>query len=337
MILSAEQRKGLLVAVITGGRPLLKQRPTAKRLEEVADAGFSGPVWVVSDRHAPGYERDQHEVAVYPHEWAHQYARDHWMNPDPPGPDGFLGAFPGREWASLEAERRGCWGVLQLDDNIMDLRLFKNTSGARLAEKYGGLALYADLLGALSLSTNARMLGAAMTAVQASPREFAQLARPGFPYSCFVERVGEGRESWLGPYEDDITHAFQYGGRWDGATAALTPSLTYIKENRSRTGMRAKYDHTRAVQLQRLIPQGADVALRARRANGMGTPRVFHAMRPGAIRNPLRVKDAETFGQVRDRVQRLMTEWLRSELEANKAKVRGRTRRFAARQGGLSG
>lgn len=332
-VTTPEQRAGLLTAVITGGRPLLQQRPTAKMLPDLTAAGFRPPVWVVSDQHAPAYERDGHDLCVYPDRWAREHAAAHWMLPTPPPADGFLGAFPGREWACREAERLGCWGVLMLDDNIISLRFWRGTGASiRVVHDHGGLALYADLLAALSLSTNARMLGAQLNAVIPSGAEGDRLLRPGFPYSLFIERVGESREEWHGPYEDDITHAFQYGDRWDGATAAVTPLLTYIKEHASKTAMRAKYDSTRAVQLQRLMPQGASIGIRATKSNGKGDPRVFHSMRAGAIRNPIRVHDPALYGAARDRVQALRTEWYRLELESNRDKIRRRSASFAKKQ-----
>jgi len=58
------------------------------------------------------------------------------------------------------------------------------------------------------------MVGANLDAI---PYVKLQIARAGFTYSMFVEKVGPGREPWYGPFEDDITHAFQYGIRADGA------------------------------------------------------------------------------------------------------------------------
>ena len=332
-ILTAEQRAGLLVVVITGGRPLLKQRPTHRLLPALEAAGFGPALWVVSDRDAPDYQPAPHgALEVYPHAWAYDWARTHWMSSAPPTPTGFLGGFPGREWACQEAERRGCWGILQLDDNILPrLKFVRGTAvGSDLVDAHGGLGMFADILGALSLSTNARMLGAALDAVAVGARDAGTLIRPGFPYSCFVERVGEHREPWLGPFEEDITHAFQYGSRYDGATAALVPLLHYAKEHTSTTGMRVAYDSTRSVQLQRLIPQGAGLGVRATRANGRGEPRVFHTMRPGAIRNPVRVLDRELYELARTRVADLRARWYDLELERNRAKVVARAAKYPA-------
>lgn len=314
-----EHRSGLLVAVITGGRPNIDQRPTAELLKHLKDFGASDIVWVVSDQDAPGYESDGHNLAIYSREWAYGYAKAHWMLAEPPAVDGFLGAFPGREWACLEAERRGCWGVLQLDDNIMKLCMPRGSRAAyRVAERNGGLALYADLLCAVTLSTNARMVGANLNSVA---NDTGVVARAGFPYSLFVERVGEDRENWYGPYEDDITHAFQYGTRADGSTAAVIPSIRYLKETKSKTGMRAKYDHMRSVQLQRLFPESAKLLIKKQKSNGRGGPRVFHQMMNSAIRNRLVVLDTELFTAVKEKIEALIEEWHPLHMEMTRAKV----------------
>jgi hypothetical protein len=318
-VTSAEQRAGLLVAVVSGSRPRLMQRPTRKFLDGLRDAGFP-TIWSVDERDAPGYERDSHEVSIYPHDWAYEYARQHWMQPIPPDPDGFLGAFPGREWAALEAERRGCWGWMNLDDNILQLGFRRGAkAGKQLIDRHGGMAVHADLLSVVTLSTNAFTTGANLEAVYTHDKDSYVTARAGFPYSCFVERVGPGREPWVGPFEDDIIHALQYGDRADGVTAGLVPALLYKKEPTSKTGFRAHYDSTRSVQLQRLMPQGAKVGIKATKSNGRGGPRVFHTMAP--IRNPLRVRDRAFFKAFEDRLWQLTAEWFVAEKEGNRAKV----------------
>jgi hypothetical protein len=325
-VTTVEQRRGILVAVISGGRPELRHRPTASFLPALHTAGVADVIWSVSEPDAPGYEPDAHPLSVYPRGWAEEYAAAHWMHPDPPAPEAFLGAFPGREWACREAERRGCWAVLQLDDNIDLLKFLRGTaSSQRLVTDRGGLSLFVDLLAAVMLSTNARMAGAQLDSVNPASLE-TKVARVGFPYSLFLERVGPSREEWFGPFEDDITHALQYGSRADGATTALVPTLHYHKENQSRTGMRKHYDPARSQQLQRLFPQAATVGVRKTRSNGRGEPRVFHKMPRGAIRNPLIVRDPVLFGAVRGRLQDLAAEWLVAEEAGNRAKVARRTR-----------
>lgn len=313
-----EQQSGLLIAVISGGRSALSQRPTFRLLDAMGSFA-ADVVWVVSEKDASGYEPDGRHMAVYPTGWARQYAATHWMQPQAPDPAGFLGAFPGREWACLEAERRGCWGVLQLDDNITDLHMPRaGLVGKQIVDRNGGLALFADLLAAVALSTNGRMVGAQLGGIGiARP----VIARAGFPYSIFVERVGVGREHWYGPFEDDITHAFQYGIRADGATASVIPSLRYGKESKSKSGMRGAYNEHRSQQLARIFPESAKVGIRRSKSNGYGGPRIFHTMARDAIRNPLVVHDRELFGRAKARIESLMIEWHEAHRIANVAKV----------------
>ena len=332
-VTTSEQRGGILVAVITGGRPELRRRPTALLLDAVREAGVADVVWCVSELDANLYEDDSNDLLVYPRAWAEEYAAAHWMQPEPfkPGPGSFLGAFPGREWACREAERRGCWGVLQLDDNIIKLSFLRgSTASQRFIMEHGGSALVLDFLAAIALSTNARTVGGQLSSVNPRVSEARQVARAGFPYSLFIERVGPGREEWYGPFEDDITHSLQYGHRPDGATAAVIPRLLYMKESASKTGMRAHYGNERAVQLQRLFPQSAKVGIRVTRSNGRGEPRLFHTMPPGAVRNRLVVQDPALFGAVRDRLQQLTEAWVPVELAANRAKVQRRAAKARA-------
>lgn len=328
-VTDAKTREGLLVAVITGGRPKLKERPTRKFLQELKDAGFTNIVWVVAEHHAPDYERDDFDLCVYPSQWARDYAAAHWMSTDPVPPvGGFHGAFAGREWACLEAERRGCWGVLQLDDNIERITFVNNRrAGGEMPRRHGGMGAFADILAAVTLSTNGRMVGASLSSV---PEPEFGLARKGFCYSLFIEQVGEGREHWYGPYEDDITHAYQYGTRHDGATAVILPLLKYDKEHKSTSGMRSKYNHRRALQLQRIFPESAKINIRRAKSSGMGSPRIFHTMLSDAIRNPMAVRDAELYGQVRDRITDWLEEWGELNLRYNREKMTTRAQKLTA-------
>jgi hypothetical protein len=157
------------------------------------------------------------------------------------------------------------------------------------------------------------------------------IARSGFPYSVFIEKVGAGREDWYGPYEDDITHAFQYGGRADAgsSTAVVVSMLRYKKESASKSAMRSYYDHTRAVSLQRIFPEAANITIKQKRSNGFGTPRVYHTMSPGAIRNKMLVKDPSLFGAVKTRLEQLLPEWR----ELNAARVKEKIEKRSARSG----
>jgi hypothetical protein len=325
-VTSAEQRAGLLVAVVSGGRPLLKQRPTRRFLDafDTAFGGFGchGPVWVVSSHEAHMYEQDGHEMVVFDRDWAVDYAQTHWSRPELPGPDAYLGACVNREWACIEAEKRGCWGVLMLDDNIVRLAYPRGAKAAiEIARRMGGLAGFGDLIAGVTLSTNGWMVGANLDAVISST---PIIARAGFPYSVFIARTGPEREHWIGPVEEDIIYAYQYGSRPDGTTAAMLPLLRYMKEHKQGGGMRPLYDDKRALQLQRMFPESAKMNIRKTRANGKGGPRVFHTMLPGAIRNPLRVHDPELFGRVKKRMEDLLIEWHALAKEMNRQKVEAR-------------
>jgi hypothetical protein len=323
---SDTDRAGILVAVISGGRPELKQRPTHKFLPRLHTAGVQDIVWVVSDRDAPRYESDGHEIVTYSRDWAESYAAAHWLLPGHPDPNAFLGAFPGREYACLEAERRGCWAVLQLDDNIVRLAFPRGAAASfEIGRRMGQLAGFLDLITAVALSTNGRMVGANLDAI---PYVKLRVARAGFTYSLFLERVGAGREEWYGPFEDDITHGFQYGTRADGATPILLPLLRYMKtgvREKQATGMRAAYDHTRSVQLQRIFPESAKINIRAKHSNGKGEARVFHTMLPGAIRNPMVVTDHELFLAVKTRIEDLLIEWRQESEAMTRAKINARS------------
>jgi hypothetical protein len=323
MILAPDQLRGILPVVISGGRPALKQRPTHRLLPALRGV-TADPVYVVRDDQAGEYEDDGHEIVTYPRDWAEDYMSHHWTGHDPLVPGGFLGATPGREWACRFAQDRGCWAVMQLDDNIDNLSIFRRHYAAsmRIARNEGGLGMYADVLGAITLSTNGHMTGAFLAAVPPSSSEKLVVSRPGFPYSLFIERVGEDREEWFGPTEDDITHAYQYGNNSTSATALLVPMLNYAKEHSSGSGMRANYNHTRAVPLQRLFPQTARIGVYNGKANGRGGPRVFHKMMAGAIRTPQVITDHELYGKVSaylsDLARRFAKEY-RSDLDARVA------------------
>ena len=330
MITPAEKLKGILPVIISGGRPRLRSRQTALMLPDL-EGITSPPVWIVSSLDAGGYESDGHEISVYDRDWAEDYAAEHWMGMEPlvKSSGAFLGAFPGREWACRLAEERGYWAVLQLDDNILDLSVFRRHYGvcSKIAEDEGGLGMYADVLAAVTLSTNGWMTGVHLAAVPPSSNEKMVVSRTGFPYSLFLERVGPGREEWYGPYEDDITHAYQYGNSPENATALMVPMLGYMKEHTSATGMRKNYNATRSVQLQRLFPETARIGIYNGKANGRGGPRVFHRMVPGAIRTPMIITDRELYGQVAGYLTSLAKRFAKEYRESVMARAEDKARK----------
>lgn len=326
-ITSPEKRGGLLAAVVTGGRPELNRRQVRKFLPMLEGLGCQDIVWVAVDRDAERYERDDYPLVTYPLDWAVQYTKEHLTDVQLTDEQILRGglASAGREYACLEAERRGCWGVLQLDDNIVRLSCPRGGKAAiDMVWERGGMAMFADLIAAVTLSTNSRITGAQLDAVVASQ---PIVARAGYAYSLFIERCGPGREHWYGPMEHDIIQCLQYGTRPDGATTALMPLLRYMKlpdkvsatgskkvidveerdKHRSGGGMRAIYDNTRSVGLQRMFPQYAAIKAMTTHSNGRGDPRLFHQMKP--MPNKLKVEDPELFGQVKDYFQDYLAEW----------------------------
>jgi len=316
----------VLPCVISGGRPSLRERPVHKFLHSLHNV-TADPVWVVRDDDAAGYQRDDHEVAAYERGWAEEYARQHWTDVRPMTPGGFLGPFPGREFACRLAEERGCWAVLQLDDNIDELALWKlSATTVRIARQQGGLALFADTLAAVLLSTSAAMAGAQLTAVS-SPQDLRHFTRAGYPYSLFAERTRPGRPPWLGPSEDDILHALQYATSAAPVTAAVVLPLRYKKERASTTGLRAWYDHDRSAGLQRMFPEAAQITVKTSHANGQGTGRVFHTMRPLGRYAPLTIADRPLYEAARERIAAIARDCAADVRAANLAKAERRAAR----------
>lgn len=316
-LLTQKERNGLMVAVITGGRPALRDRPTAKYLDDLKAAGH--PVcWVLGDWDAPEYEHDKHEHVVYTRQWAEQYAAEHWTLPGTPEPGQFLGAFVGREYACREAERRGCWGVLQLDDNIEFLGMVYNSTS--FANRMGGLRYFADLLGAAALATNGRTVGAQLNSVPAQKTWI----RTGFPYSIFVERILPDREPWFGPFEDDIMHSLQYASRATSGTALIMPFLKYGKEAKKMTGMRKNYNHERSKALGRVFPEVAKTTVIRGKSNGAGAPRVFHKMTGTSIRTPMVIKDRGRFAALQQEVESTSRLWAEDNAQRIRKKMEKR-------------
>lgn len=308
----AHKLADVLPVVISGNRPLLSHRCTSRLLAPLRGV-TRDPVWLVREGNADAYERDGHELVIYPLDEAEAFAREHWIGPQPYAPGGFLGCFTEREWACRLAVERGCWAVLQLDDNILTLQAFISScrAGARVVHEHGGLALYADLLAAVTLSTNSRMTGAKLGSLNPH-NEVGQFARTGFPYSLFVERVDvDDRPPYYGPIEEDILHAYHYGVQPDDATSALVYPITYAKEHArsAKTGMRPHYQNQRrSAGLQLAAPSMVNVGVHKAHSNGRGDPRVFHRMRADALRTPLVVRDRELFEAARERCVQLRDE-----------------------------
>jgi hypothetical protein len=318
---------GILPVVISGNRPALKPRKTARFLESLRGV-TADPVWLVRDDRADEYERDGFEVVSFPREAAEEYAAGHWIGDEPYAAGSFLGCFTEREWAVRTAEDRGYWAVLQLDDNLSRLGcFFGGQPGVEVARRRGGLGFYADILAAVTLATNSRMTGATLDAVHPGAQT-GLFARAGFPYSLFLERTGAGRPPYYGPIEEDILHAYEYGSGADPATAALVLPLHYRKDHGSQdTGMRPHYrDHKRTVGIQRVAPDMARIGVRRTHSNGRGAPRVFHTLRPWAW-TPLAVLDEPLYFAAADVMKEVAAEVLTEHRANCAAKVARRAER----------
>ena len=311
----------LLIQVITGGRPKLAERPTSRFLKELSRIGTVE--WCIREDHILGYERDAFPFNPYPVEFANEYARTHWRHSESRWePGGFFGAFPGREWACLSAEERGYDAVLQLDDNVRDLGLVN----AHLPAYRDG-AGPADLLSALaelSASSNVAMLGAQLNSAPPSPR--AKVLRTGYPYSVFIEKVGPSRLPYYGPFEDDIMHALDYALPETPITAGVVDAIRYVKDSKSRTGMRSHYNPLRGLEISRRYPRNVRLQLGPRTSSPVDQTRgVRHYLNTSGF-TPVRILDRERYGRA--------VSYLSDRLTAGREAYRGQTFRKLERRAG---
>lgn len=315
----------LLIAIITGGRPLLSDRPTRRLFESLSILGDIE--YVVREDQALGYEDDPGvSLNTYSVAWADRYARTHWRHPRAVcEPGGFHGAFTGREWAMRSAQERGYEAVLQLDDNVTQF----GPVDATRTTYYRDIVQPADSVRALveiAMSTNLWMFGAQLTSVQV--KGDYPIARPGFPYSVFVEKTGDGRMPYYGPFEDDIMHAMEYGlNGGPGRTAGLTQAITYTKESKSKTGMRKHYNPERGLELVRRYPRNAKLIDGPGSSSPTSKGRAVRHMLNTKGFTPIRITDRERFDAARTELERLVAvSRERLDLEARKkiAKRAGR-------------
>lgn len=283
----------VLVAIITGGRAALSDRPTRQYVDSLRAAGFPDIEWVIREDHATAYERDDLPLNTYSVAWASEYARTHWRHPTAVyEPGGFFGAFTGREWAMRSAEERGFDAVLQMDDNVTTLGLLNCTQPAYRDALAAGEVL--RVLTDLCLSTNARMTGAQLNSVLPTGR--VSTIRPGFPYSVFAERCGLGRMPYHGPFEDDIMHALEYGRNGGpNRTAAVVDVIRYNKEYKGKGGMRTQYDATRGLEIARRYPENVRIGISRKSSSPRDNERgVRHFLRTKGF-TPVRVLDPDRF------------------------------------------
>lgn len=313
----------LLVQVITGGRPVLKDRPTAKFLVDLRDAGF--PVeWVVREDHASEYERDDVPLNIYPLEWANQYAEAHWRHPTflfKPG--SFHGAFTGREWAMRTGERGGFDLVLQLDDNVTHVGVIEATSH-RYRTPGRTFAEQVHIMAELAMSTNAATLGMQLNSVV--PRKRARTLRPGYPYSIFLEKCGAGRLPYFGPFEDDVMHSLEYARRGT-QTSAVMDTFVYHKKGGGKTGMRRYYDPTRGLELAKRYPENAKLIISRRTSSPKQRMKenlgVRHVLNVKGF-NPVKINNQERFATAEGEVHRLVNEAMAQFVIESRKVVAGR-------------
>jgi hypothetical protein len=313
-----------LVAIITGGRPSLAERITARHLPSLQAAGFPDVEWVVREDQAAGYEPDAHPFNTYPVAWADSYARTHWRHPVARWEaGGFFGAFTGREWAMRTAEERGYDAVLQLDDNVKLLGLVTCTRPVSREVMDPGEML--SLLREFAASTNVSMLGAQLNSVP--PQGKVKIIRAGYPYSVFIEKCGPGRMPWYGPYEDDVMHALEYalnGG--PGRTAGVVELMRYIKDHGSKTGMRKHYDNTRGLELPRRYPNNASLKVSRSTSSPKqtnGTRSVRHVLNTRGF-TPVKVTDPARYAEATAALTAGVAEYQSRLRRAHKVKMRKR-------------
>lgn len=296
-------RPRLLIAVITGGRPLLSDRPTRRFFEEFSALGDIE--YVVREDQAQDYEEDAGiPFNTYSVSWANKYARTHWRHPRAEfKPGGFHGAFTGREWAMRTAEERDYDLVLQLDDNITSFGPLESTrliSQPEVAQRAECVRIMAELI----LSTNLYMFGAQLGSVSVLPK--IPPVRPGFPYSFFLEKTGPGRMPYYGPFEDDIMHAMEYGlNGGHGCTAGLTEVIRYSKESKSTTGMRKHYNPERGLELVRRYPRNATLREGPSSSSPTASGRAIRHYLKSRGFTPVRVIDSERYAGASEDLNKL--------------------------------
>lgn len=316
----------LLAAVVTGGRPRLQDRMTAAFFDDLRLHGFDVE-WVLREDHVADYETDETPQNVYDLGWANGYARAHWRHPVTRfEPDGFHGAFTGREWAMKTGEERGYDAVLLLDDNVKYIAPVHAQMVECRAVMGPGRML--RTLADLCLSTTARMCGAQLNSVPLSTN--VKVLRPGYPYSVYVERTGPGRLPYFGPFEDDIMHALDYalhGG--PNRTAAVSDPLRYVKTSvkQNAGGMRGHYTGQRGLEIARRYP--ANVRLKVSRstsspADKTGARGVRHILSTKGF-TPVRIVEPDLYAKAAEAVRQATLDATANRRAVARKKIRDRS------------
>lgn len=328
-------RERVLVQVITGGRPLLKDRPSRLLLPKLRELGWDTE-WCVREDHAPEYEQGDGSAAgdgrvedpsaaplnVYPLSFANAYAKSHWRHQYHAfEPDGFMGAFPGREWAMRSGAERGYDLVLQLDDNIINVGPISSQrpSYAIVTSEQESFSLVAHF----AMSTNAALCGLQLSSIV--PKKSPTVIRPGFPYSAFFEKTGAGRLPYYGPFEDDIMHALEYGLHGGpGRAVGIVEALTYAKESTSTSGMRKFYNPKRGLEIARRYPRNVSLSVGRRTSSPNDTSQgVRHWLTTTGF-TPIRVSDRPRFDVAEARLRGLLAEAIAESRSNSKQKMKAR-------------
>lgn len=313
----------VLVCILTGGRPQLADRPTARLVEPImADGGFEAVEWVIREDHVDAYEHDDLPMNVYPRSFSDAYSRMNWWHPaEQWDAGGFQGVFPGREWAMRTAEERGFDAVLQLDDNVAQLGIMNVNSPEGQIRSEGWACRQ---LTEIVASTNVMMCGMQLNSV---PFKEYTILRPGFPYSVFVERTGPGRMPYHGPFEEDIMQAMEYGLHGGpNRTVGVTDVLRYVKKSGGTTGMRSRYGGHRGLEISRRYPENARIAPGRRTSSVQdGSRGIRHYLRTTGF-TPIRVTDRERLDTVLQALRAAADEFLGGRAASSLRKIERRAR-----------
>lgn len=312
----------ILVCAITGGRPRLADRPTFHYLDQLRDAGLD-TAWVIREDHVDGYEADTHRIEPYSLDWANRYARTHWRHQVTRfEPNGFHGAFTGREWAMRLGAAGGYDAVIQLDDNVRAIGPLHATHSAH--RSMTSIPEMFSLLQDVVFSTNVALCGFQLDSIPA-PDE-APIVRPGFPYSVFMERVTATRLPYYGPFEDDIMHALDYGLSPAPITAGVMEVFKYKKISGGTSGMRAKYNASRGLELARRYPKNARLGVGSRTSSVQDTAKGFRHFLNTKGFTPVTITDPERFQTASAEVARIITACLQVSVAMSHEKMTRRSK-----------
>lgn len=289
------------IYIITHGRPKPQQRPTSAFLEMSGLRFF----FVMNEKQVPAYIAEgvpREQIVVSTDEFENEYFTKHkTINVD------FHGAICNREMCNIHARQHGIKYAVQLDDNITKLCLANTHTDKADMAYYSRVYLprMLEIMRDICESTNIGFCGMSMGS--AVPTVGTKIIRNGYAYSFFMENV-EANIHWRGPFDDDILHNldFNHSGAY---TNALIEAFGYVKETKSKTGMRQMYDKYAALRpagTANLYPDHIGVGNKPK-ANGRGR-RFYHTFKKSLHAN-IKVKDRQAFEQCLDSIRYNISEW----------------------------